>query len=168
MMGEIYHYGVKGMKWGERKDAQRGLGSSPLGKSTKDEESKTANAVGKLSGAEAKGKTKAPYRIGGAKKALDSTVYATDQAKSVIDSASKMSEVKRKKKLDLSSMSDQELQRAVNRMNMERSYSSLINDKKTSSGAVYARETLNIIGSVAAIGASVIGAIVGVKQLIGK
>lgn len=64
--------------------------------------------------------------------------------------------------IDLSSMTDQELQRAVNRMNLERQYSSLTYSDK---GSDYVRTALKVAGGAAAIANSALTIAVAMKTL---
>ena len=63
-------------------------------------------------------------------------------------------------------MSDEELRAKVNRMNLEQQYSSL-NANQVSKGQSYAQSTLEITGSVLAIGASAAAILLAAKQLKG-
>ena len=61
-------------------------------------------------------------------------------------------------------MTDQELQRAINRMNMERQYKAL-STENVASGREYASSMLSTAGEVLAIGASAASIMVAIHQL---
>lgn len=65
---------------------------------------------------------------------------------------------------DLSQMSDQELRDRVNRMNLERQYSSLAAEDKLR-GQAYVRDTLDIAGNVLAITSSALAIAIAIKKL---
>lgn len=67
---------------------------------------------------------------------------------------------------DLSKMSDQELRDRVNRMNLERQYSSLTAEEKLR-GHAYVSDTLEIAGNVLAITGSALTIAVAIKKLKG-
>lgn len=65
---------------------------------------------------------------------------------------------------DYSDLSDEELRRRVNRLNMEEQYGRLTGDTKyVKSGTEYAREILQTVGAVAAIGVSAVAIMEGIK-----
>lgn len=68
---------------------------------------------------------------------------------------------------EISSMSDQELRNRINRMNLERQYADL-SPSKVSRGASYAKTTLEVAGSVAAIAGSALSIALAIKQLRGN
>lgn len=70
----------------------------------------------------------------------------------------------KKVRQELSQMTDQELRERINRMNMEQQYANL-NPSKTARGAKCAKSILEIAGSVAVIGSSAIGIVVGIQKL---
>ena len=103
---ELMHHGVKGMKWGVRKDRSSGGGSSM---SRGDKILRVASPV-----------------LYGAKKAVKSNAAksAANQARNLSGSrSSKALKAARKKNID--QMSNQELQDVINRLNLERNYRSL-------------------------------------------
>lgn len=70
---------------------------------------------------------------------------------------------------DYSKLSDAEMQKTINRIDLERRYGDAVGDTKyIQSGKEKTRETLQTVGSVLAIGASAIGIIWSLKQLLGS
>lgn len=163
----IIHYGVKGMKWGVRKDdyhtkkgpalstGSNGYGN-PVAKmtskfiasghpeaSTKKSSSENSNGNKK----EKKEETKLEKGIK-AGNAGGKTVRTGSSVAKKVGNAIRSSE---QKKMDLSDLSDAELQRRVNRMNLERQYTSL-STQDVASGWDKASEILDIAGDIVVIG----------------
>ena len=111
MDDHLEHHGVKGMKWGVRKDVASGVAN------------------------------------------------ISREASSVASRAA--SNTKRNKKVK--DMSDDELRKRINRMEMEQRYSQL-NPSKVSRGAERTANVLSTIGSIAAIGASVATIAIAIKD----
>lgn len=65
---------------------------------------------------------------------------------------------------DLSKMSDKELREMVNRMNLERQYSSLTAEQKLR-GHAYVSDTLEVAGNVLAITSSALAIAIAIKKL---
>lgn len=121
----LMHYGVKGMKWGVRKDRYK--------------------------------KAFKPGRKGSASPAEKTTKASGD----IIDATKRLvSRKKRRPKQDYSRISDGELRRRVQRLQLERSYASLT-DPGLSRGKQKALDVLDIAGDFMAIAAS--GAIIGTQ-----
>ena len=121
----LMHHGVKGMKWGVRKDRYE----------------KAFKPGKKGSGSPAERATKAGEDIISSTKRL-------------------VSRRKRRPKQDYSHISDNELRRRVQRLQLEKSYASLT-DPGISRGKQRALDVLDVTGDVMAIAAS--GAIIGTQ-----
>jgi hypothetical protein len=148
MDNQLYHYGVLGMHWGRRlgsatryESARRsGLSKSDARKKIETENITTAKSVTDASSSLAKEGLKVHRAIG---------------------------DVQRARRMeDLSSLTDDELKAKINRMNLEQQYSNL-SASKVSKGQVYAKSTLEVAGSVLAVGSSALGIALAVKQLKG-
>lgn len=72
---------------------------------------------------------------------------------------------RQKANVDLSNMSDEELRRIVNRMDLERRYKDLM-PVEISDGERKTQAAMNTIGSTLATAASVLGIVVGIKELL--
>ena len=124
--GWIMHHGVLGMKWGVRHDRD-GLGRRLRQTTTKEDI--------------------------GIRNTLNAGAKASQSASNIARSSAQRKRDKAKRKMDVSSMSDQELQREINRMSLERTYKQL-KTENVSSGRDYASSILQTAGDVLAIGAS--------------
>lgn len=138
----IKHHGVKGMRWGVRKDR--------YGTPTKKK----------------RGYNKTTDNYGKTKDILNSSSKIANEGGKAVDAIDGMRErsASRKARKSLSSMTDQELRAKVNRLNMEKQYSDLTSSDR-GRGAYYLSSMLDVIGSVTAIGASAVGIAVAVRQL---
>lgn len=175
---ELYHYGVPGMKWGVRKsdryakkrydykgrgktvntiDSFNGSSSNPNVKNSsfKTKSSKTKNE-GKNN------RSNARFNEYGNIAKISSN--AAREAANIAGNIGRMSGPSKKVRKDLSSMSDSELRSRINRLQMEQTYSNL-NPSKVSRGADYAKNILEIAGSVAAVSGSVLYIANAIKKL---
>ena len=136
---ELFHYGVKGMKWGVHRTHAE-VRSDTIKRQTK--------------------------KIGLAGDISRNTSSAFNTASDLAGRASRSGKPSKRIKNELSKMSDQELRNRLNRINMEQQYASL-NPSRISRGAAHASNALAVLGSLAAIGGSVASIAIAVKQLKG-
>lgn len=158
----IIHYGVKGMKWGVRKDNYNVKKGPALTTGSNGYSNPVASGINKFI---AGGHPEASRRSSGKteeqkKKSNENTEKAIKgmnalgkTSKSGSSAAKKIGEATRTRE-DLSQMSDAELQKRVNRMNLERNYDSLT-QYDTKSGWEKASEILDIAGDVVMIGVGI-------------
>lgn len=88
------------------------------------------------------------------------------EASNIANTIARTSGPSKKTRKAISQMSDQELRAKINRMQMEQQYSSL-NPSRISRGASHAANVLSVAGSLAAIGGSIAGIALAIKQLKG-
>lgn len=138
MNNELMHYGKMGMRWGIRRES-RSNSSSEHKKVSSDQLNKV-------------------------KTATDHSSKLTEAGLNIHKSVSDIKSAKRRE--DLSQLTDAELQSKIKRMNLEQQYATL-NGNQVTKGQSYAKSTLEIAGSVLAIGSSAIGIAVAIKQLKG-
>lgn len=157
----LIHYGIKGMKWGVRRtDAQLAAARGETLKTTKSDKKTSSSSKS----------TTSP-----AKKAVSSV---TSKAKKVVSSAQKKSEEKKTKKAEkkaekqaskkkLKDMTDEEIQERIARLELEKKYKSLSNERK-SAGQKYLENVLS--KSTENIGVQLATYLVGtgVNETIGK
>lgn len=177
MTNELQHYGVLGMKWGVRRYQNADGTLTSAGKRRLEQISDNSKRV---SFDEKSGRIDNDTgNIRRAKSGIHQNVAndydnASNIAKSagnIAKSASTLSrqsaDRKRQKAMDaidVSSMTDKELQAAINRMNLERTYKSL-STENMSSGRDYASSILSTAGEVLAIGASAASIMVAIHKL---
>ncbi len=73
----------------------------------------------------------------------------------------------KKKVMDVSTMSDKELQETINRMSMEQRYSDLAASKNVSKGHANVDSVLSVAGGVLGVASSAVGIAVAIKTLKG-
>lgn len=98
---------------------------------------------------------------------MESAVNASKAAEGLVGELQKL-ELKRRPKIDLSSMTDQELRDRINRMNMEAQYERLAAERDpspVSKGREYIREALQTAGTVLSVGTSALTLALAIKKL---
>lgn len=138
---ELHHHGVKGQKWGIRRFQNEDGSLTDKGKKrySADDFKNAKNKVNK------------------GKDIIDVAVKARKKA------ADKQHEQNIKK--DLSKMTDQELQRIVNRLNMEERYTQVMKSRGYDQGKNTADKILRYAGSALALGSSALSIAIRIKEL---
>lgn len=145
----LYHWGVKGMKWGVRRyqnydGTLTAAGRRRLGIDTSDEEKKFSEGKKKMM---IEANVAADYGAVGSGLRAASNISRSSSSAISKSSRNKKRDIVNKE--DISEMSDKELQQAVNRMNLERQYKSLKADQ-INLGRDRVSEYLDIGGDVLA------------------
>ena len=140
--GELQHHGTKGMKWGRRLYQYKDGSLTPAGK----------------------------LRYGNSKDYEELNLQVT-KADSFIKTAKKYQsekdhkEYEAKIKDDLSKMSDKELQRIVNRLNMEERYTQVMRSREKDAGESAAMKWLQAAGTVTTVAGSALAIAIQMKQV---
>ena len=145
MSNDLRHHGIKGQKWGVRRYQKADGTLTPLGKLRYGD----ANDYEELG----KQVSKADGFIKTAKKYQEEKEHK---------------EYEEKIKTDLSKMSDAELQKVVNRLNLEQRYTQVMRSKEKERGESAAIKWLNVAGTVTTVAGSAISIAVAMKQLTSK
>lgn len=175
---ELYHYGIKGMRWGVRRYQNKDGSYTNAGKKRRNTD------VSSMSDDELSSKVK---RLNLEKQYSKMTKEnepksKLEKSKKVVDASSDLLRLAKniekesrpepvKKKLDLSNMTDQQLREKINRANLERQYNDLFGEKATvtvSKGRKFTQDALEICGSVLAVGSSALSIALAVKGLKAK
>lgn len=171
MANELYHYGVEGMHWGVRRYENPDGTLTPLGKKRYGHlEYAVENAKNDAGRVTAKNKLKEAVNKG----AQNDTRSAATIARESGNITSRLADINRAKAnaqlrkakagIDLSNMSDQELQKAINRMNMERTYRQL-KTQDVNSGREHVGDILQGIGGATMAVASALSIALAIQQL---
>lgn len=141
----IYHFGIKGMKWGVRRYENPDGTLTELGKARYGSKAKNDPAnKGYYRDVEASQDAQQLSRA--AKGGSQSTSAASNIARRSIE----RERARAKSRIDLSSMSDEEIRRRVNRMNLERQYKDLMTSD-VGAGKAAVRDFLDTVGDVITI-----------------
>ena len=163
---ELYHWGIKGMKWGVRryqnKDGsltevgKRRLNASNMGR--KPDKQITADQV------DPNKWVKDDFR--NSKKLLDETRNMSTSIKNANENAIKKSK-ERRPKMDLSNMSDKEMRDAVNRKLLEKQYIDMFSEKNVSKGREFVSNSMDVLGTATGIASSALAIALTIKELRG-
>lgn len=161
MNDELIHYGILGMKWGVRRYQNPDGSLTSAGKKRYSSTSEKTNAKIKLIKdrtklREQKAEAKLRLRIQKAKLREQKNLEKIQKRKSKLI-----------KKEELHNMSDEELRKRINRMNMEQQYSDL-SSRRVSKGKANVSKTLQIAGAALAAASSALAIALTIKQMRSK
>lgn len=139
---ELMHYGVKGMKWGVRRSSNSGSSST----------SSSSNRYKKVT-----------KKIESSRRLIDESSNLTRK----LEEATRKNRNKSKnKKMDLSSMTDQELRSKINREILERQYSEVFSSPtKADKGRNFVNAFLSAATTTLAVTSSALGIALAVRDL---
>lgn len=166
MENELYHHGIKGMKWGVRRYQNSDGSLTAAGKKRYDRDIRENDARKK----ENRIKIDGPDADRWVKEDLRRSKVTIDGASSMINQAGRMLDINYKKKqseMDLSNMTDKQLRDRINRYNLEKQYIDMFAPETTSKGRRYAKAVLETAGTVLAVGSSALGIALSIKELKG-
>jgi hypothetical protein len=164
---ELYHFGIKGMKWGKRRYQNADGSLTEAGKKRYDRDVRENNAKKKDNRIVIDKPD--PDRwvkedLTRAKGVADSSKGMVKDLKNINDSIPSKS---KRTRMDLSKMTDQEMRNKINREILERQYNDMFAPQKTSKGRDAVKNILETAGTVLAIGSSSLGIALAIKELKG-
>ena len=167
---QIWHWGVKGMKWGVRRYQNAGGSLTDAGKRRYSTDV-AANAKKKKDNRLPEESLNDPNRWvkedrERTKRVVDSGSQMAGNLKTLNDKSMRI-QARRTPKMDLSKMTDQEMRERINRAMLEKQYDDMFNPKKVYSGREAVSDTLEIAGSVLTITSSALGIALAIKELRG-
>ena len=166
MNNELYHYGIKGMKWGIRRYQNSDGSLTAAGKRRYERDVAENKAKKKENRITIEGpdpKRWAREDLSRTKRVVDTTSATVSGTKKLIDK----SRSSKKNKMDLSSMSDKELRDKINRELLENQYRNLFSDANESRGRRYVDKTFEIVGGTLGLASSALGVALAIKELKG-
>lgn len=162
---ELMHHGIKGMKWGVRRYQNKdgtltNAGQKRYERDQRDNKSKKKDE--QFTSADAHRWVRED--LSRSRRLVDETSGLTNKLKNANDSSMRN---RQKAKMDLSSMTDQQMRNEINRALLERQYTDMFAPQTRSKGREYASKTLEVAGSVLAVGSSALGIALAIKELRG-
>ena len=191
---ELYHYGKKGMKWGQHIFTDERLEGARVGKRRYQNKDGSLTARGQLryerdarekefnNYDESTGKYyKSSKKNGRTDLEADASRYAKEdmeRSKRLVEANSRMindldrinnKAMKNKPapKMDLSKMTQKQMRDEINRAYLERQYSELFSPQKEKKGREYAKKTFEVLGNTLAITGSALSIALAIKELRG-
>lgn len=163
---ELYHWGVKGMKWGVRRYQNKdgtltAAGKKRMYREQFDMESKERKERRKYTADTNRWVKEDMERT---KRLTDSSKQLTNELKNANEKSIKNA---KRKQMDLSQMSDKELRDQINRAFLEKQYNDMFNPPQVSKGREYAGKVLENAGTALAITSSALGVALAIKELRG-
>lgn len=151
---ELYHHGIKGQKWGVRR-FQNADGSLTI---------KGKQRYGTKENFEKQYPEDKKKALGKVSSTMKKTGGAVDKLKNINDKQiSKTNEARIKK--DVSQMSDQELQKIVNRLNMEERYKQVMNSRAAEEGKNKVSKILEYAGTALTIGVGAVELMIKIQEM---
>ena len=144
---ELYHHGIKGMKWGiRRKRSSSSSGGSSNPHAVVSTSTSTSTSSSSSSGGHSTKKNTSTVKVTKQTKTKGTSVkqYSTEKPKSRRQLKKEAAAAAEKARKDeLSRMSDRELRERINRLQMERQYEQLTaTPKQTNAGAKFVKDIL--------------------------
>ena len=163
MDNQLYHWGIKGMKWGVRRYQNKDGTLTAAGQKRyeRDQRENKSKKKGEKVG-EADPNRWVKEDLTRSRKLADEASQMSSKMKLAVDNSLKN---RPKEKMDLSSMSDKELRDRINREFMERQYNDLFGTQKEAKGREYASKVLDTAGVVLGLGSSALGIALAIKDL---
>lgn len=177
---ELYHYGIKNMKWGFRRYQNADGTLTPAGKKryARDAREREFDKYDEATGVHYKSSKK----NGRSDLAVDAHRYVKEdmeRSKNLADAGVRLSgDMKRiseknmknrpKPTMDLSNMTDKEMRDQINRALLERQYADMFAPQTVSRGREYFNKTLDVAGDVLTVTGSALAVALSIKALTGK
>lgn len=173
---EIYHAGVKGMRWGVRRYQNADGSLTPEGKKRYYQEADAAGYKqegyggrryksgkgGKVETYDANPNKWAMDDLGSGRKIADEGSTMANKLKKMNDDGMRNRKVE---PMDLSKMSDKEMRDQINRAMLEKQYNDMFNPQNEARGREQVSRVLEVAGGVLGVGASAIGITLGIMEL---
>ena len=151
---ELYHYGIKGQKWGVRRFQNKDGSLTPAGK----------QKYGSKENFDKQYPEDVKKSINKAKSGMSKAGGAVKKAQDFNDEMVKKANKEQIKK-DVSKMSDQELKKIVDRLNMEERYKQVMNSRAAEEGKNDVSKVLEYAGTALAVGVGAMELMLKIQEL---
>ena len=174
--GQLYHYNIKGAKWGVRRYQNKDGTLTELGKKRYYREAdkagyKNQSGSGARYTTTKKGKVQR-FDADPDKWVIDDMDKSADvlnKSATLTGNVKNLNEIARKHRkqtrADLSNMTDKEMRDRINREILERQYNDMFTPQKRAKGYEFVSDALEVAGSVLTIGATSVLLAKGIKEL---
>lgn len=180
---QLYHHGIKGMRWGVRRyqNPDGTLTDAGVKRYNRDADEKgydRTSGTGARYKVVGEGKKQRNERLNAdaaryvredmerEQRVLNESANMTRNLKTAADNSIRNAKSDRPK-MDLRNMTDKQMRDEINRALLERQYNDMFAPQKSTKGREYVSQTLEVAGSVLAIGSSALGIALAIKQLKG-
>ena len=162
---ELYHHGIKGMKWGVRRYQNKDGTLTKKGQKRyeRDQRENSGKKKGNKVGAADPNRWVKEDLTRSKTLANESSTMA-NKLKSMTDKSIKNTP---KTKMDLSNMTDKEMRDQINRAFLEKQYNDMFAPQKSTKGREYASKVLEVGGDVLAVTSSALAIALAIKELRG-
>lgn len=161
----LTHHGKKGMKWGRRLYQNKDGSLTELGRKryARDQRENAGKKKGDRVGA-ADPDRWVREDLSRSKKLADESSNMANKLKKVADDSIRN---RPKSKMDLSSMTDQQMRERINREILERQYNDMFAPQKKAKGREYVSKVLGGVGTTLTLTSSALGIALAIKELKG-
>ena len=173
---ELYHFGVKGMKWGRRRYQNKDGSLTAAGRKRYDRDAKEKGwTIGDdgvaRSGGKKNRKVEDPNADRWVKEDLERTKRLADAGSNMTNQLRNANNTYNRNRpkvtMDLSNMTDKEMRDQINRKLLERQYNDLFAEDNVSKGRENVGKVLEYAGSALAVTSSALGIALAIKELRG-
>lgn len=162
---ELYHHGIKGMKWGVRRYQNKDGTLTEKGQKRyeRDQRENAGKKKGNKVGA-ADPNRWVKEDLTRSKTLTNESQNMSRNLKTMVDKSIKNNP---KQKMDLSNMTDKEMRDQINRAFLEKQYNDMFAPQKSTKGREYASKVLEVGGDVLAVTSSALAIALAIKELRG-
>ena len=173
---ELYHFGVKGMKWGRRRYQNKDGSLTAAGRKRYDRDAKEKGwTMGEdgvaRSGGKKNRKVEDPNADRWVKEDLERTKRLADAGSNMTNQLRNANNTYNRNRpkvtMDLSNMTDKEMRDQINRKLLERQYNDLFAEDNVSKGRENVGKVLEYAGSALTVTSSALGIALAIKELRG-
>ena len=161
---ELCHHGIKGMRWGVRRYQNADGTLTAAGKKRYDHDTKDLSD-GKKAKYKANPDKWVNEDLGAGRRLADESTNLTNKLRNANEAAMRKQP---RMKMDLSSMSDQQMRNEINRALLERQYPEMFAPKKSNRGRQVVNDVLTTTGTILGVAGTSLGIALAIRDLKSK